>query len=443
MKKIKSISTKILLFILSTIILITFIPIYVSADETDPLENILGEVYIQNVATGMYMDIEYGEIGGIPSLETGANSVQREYSASDSQKWIIERVEEPSPYAGEIVIRSAYSGKYLGVSYDDTVFLAQYDTIDDFNIWNINPTGDGTYTFTFSFTPTIPDCYTVAVRSPNSSQNAPIYQMVEEDMASDECDEWYIVKKVISVVNYYDNSFSGYNNGALIGYIDDAVSFANAIYAKNFGISIFMDGDARPYTMYTGCQTDANEPCDPLLCGSTCSEHHKNAYRIWENLMTTDLNRELNHIYILWSNRDEGVFCDENHELVNSYARVYRTSEIEGETQQIIQVFNIPYFTTSIPTYYLTREISMKLILSHEIAHCIGMRDVYDDTSGYHNTLDGEMTCLMDAFCEYDALDFYNSVTNGTINLFCPNCKNKLSNYTSNLTILVNQMPET
>ena len=195
MKKFKYRQVKILSLILSTILLISSIPLSISANTTNDVETVvLGEAYIQNVATGMYMDIAYGEIvGSPPSMETGAYAVQRKYSGLDSQKWIIERVISPSYYEGKLVVRSAYSGKYLGVSYDDTVSLAQYDTIDDFNVWNFNRTANGTYQFTFTFDPTIPDCYTVAVRSPNSGEGARIRQMYEEDMVSDECDEWYIV----------------------------------------------------------------------------------------------------------------------------------------------------------------------------------------------------------------------------------------------------------
>ena len=419
MKKAKSIRTKVLLFVLSTVILINFIPIYVSADTTDPFAHILGEVYIQNVATGMYMDLEYGEIYGDVSTETGAYAVQRKYSNSDSQKWIIERVQEPSPYAGEIVIRSVYSGKYLGVSYDDTVFLAQYDTIDDFNIWQINYTGDGTYTFSFSFIPTIPDCYTVAVRSPNSSENARIYQMVEEDMASDECDEWYIVKKVISVKNYYDNTFA--EDSTLVSYIDDAVSFANKVYSANFSIGVYMDGDATydNNAVADTCNYSSNSPCS---CSLIHDQHHKGLTAMSEYLIEKE--RPANHIYVMWANRPpneqnpNGVYCRTNpktniHEFVNAFGAVTNKRPVIN----ILWIYEGNSINLS--ERNRTKKSCMSLTLSHEITHCLGANEI-DDV--YHSGF--SYNCIMDtmSLSSSEINGLYDDCLNNEANAFGTLC---------------------
>ena len=439
MKKRKSIKIRVLLFVLSAVLLVSAVPICASADRPDPLEHILGEVYIQNVATGMYMDIEYGEFYGYVSDETGANAVQRKYSGSNSQKWIIERVQEPSPYAGEIVIRSAYSGKYLGVSYDDTVFLAQYDTIDDFNIWQINPTGNGTYTFSFSFIPTIPDAYTVAVRSPNSSENALIYQMVEEDMSSDECDEWHIVKKVISVVNYYDDSFSGYLEGDLIDYIDDAVSFANVVYARYLGIGIYMDGDAQSYESVMGEKSIADQcgqnsnvicSCDADKCGASCEGvHHKNIRTMSNQLMNDPRNN--NHIYVLWANRSFG-YCDVDTTDNNKHTGTYAVGAV-WDNRPVINMLSTQAHNKD------ERIATMAIGLAHEMTHCLNMDDVYDND--IHKGEDDQYVCIMDKQDMSKQYQFYHNILAGewyelsnSSNIgagvsigtapFCPSCLN-------------------
>ena len=397
MKKIKSISTKILLLVLSTVILINFIPIYVSADTTDPFAHILGEVYIQNVATGMYMDIENSDELPEPSTEAGAYAVQRNYSGSNSQKWIIERVQEPSPYAGEIVIRSAYSGKYLGISYDDTVYLAQYDTIDDFNIWQINPTGNGAYTFTFSFIPTIPDCYTVAVPSPDSAQGIRVRQMYEEDMGSDECDEWYIYKRTISVVNYYDEFFAETQN------IQAAVEFADFIFFNQFGIRVSMDGNPTLYEINSG--HGKNVPCDSS-CGDSCIDHHNNIKRI--RLDIQNRPREDNHVYVLWSDRERGVFCNGSsvtHYPLSDYAGGVGYDEQNADLpKSVIQIFRLMRDSLD------HRKIQcMSVVLTHEMVHCLGRHDVEHDK----NT-----SCIMNGY-DYD---LYADILDGQKAPFCQSC---------------------
>ena len=154
-----------------------------------------GGFFIQNVATEMYIDID----GGI--TDNGAAATQSKYSAMDSQRWIIQTL----PDSGATVVKSALSGNYLGISYDDNILLGVYDYVDDFTIWNVEYEDDGTYTFWF--TPTGPDGTTVAV--PSNDEGARVMMQTDWELYTENCNKWelrpVLYKRDVSI--FYDNGY--------------------------------------------------------------------------------------------------------------------------------------------------------------------------------------------------------------------------------------------
>jgi len=73
----------------------------------------------------------------------------------------------------------------------------------------------------------------------------------------------------------------------------------------------------------------------------------------------------------------------------------------------------------------------MMVCLSHEIAHCLGMDDVYDNPGH-----DKEGTrCVMEKYNAGSAIGFYSAVEEGRKFPFCDSCMDEMQEYTSNIVI--------
>ncbi|MBR6680844.1 MAG: hypothetical protein IKL59_06250, partial [Clostridia bacterium] len=274
-----------------------------------------------------------------------------------------------------------------------------------------------------------------AVRSPNSSENARIYQMVEEDMASDECDEWYIVKKVISVKNYYDNTFA--QDSTLVSYIDDAVSFANKVYSANFGIGVYMDGVAiyDPNAIASQCNDECN-------CASQShSNHCRGLGQMSEYLYDRAQGREADHIYVMWANRPP-VYDIYTYNYYGQYCRIHPKTKIHeytsalGAVTDFRPVINILYVYRGLLPYNTTLAC-MSITLAHEMVHCLGMDDVYDLHFAAHEA--NKYSCIMDNPIlnnprhDHEMIDLYDSCLNNN-NPFCDDCKLIFSEHVSDYT---------
>ena len=80
--------------------------------------------YIQNGATGMYMDVEG------PSTAVGAYIQQWSFSTALQKQWII----TPTS-GGYYTIESRYNNLYLGVDSSNTSLVKQYSTLNDYTQW--------------------------------------------------------------------------------------------------------------------------------------------------------------------------------------------------------------------------------------------------------------------------------------------------------------------
>jgi hypothetical protein len=222
----------------------------------------------------------------------------------------------------------------------------------------------------------------------------------------------------LSYVHYYDSTFVG--NTAAIQNITYANAFSNFVFSRYFNVTMTMDGSASQYdTIIEDCPLGATASCDNN-CGNDCSaQHHKNGLNI-SNQLYYD-SRESNHIYVLWTNRNAGIYCTETngvHRTVNWIAVVY------GKRPVIH--FLMVYNTSTL------QRACMALNLVHETAHTLKMNDVYDNAG--HDT-SGATNCVMERFEPDNAYAYYQDVLNGIKRPFCSSCEEAMLSYTSNISI--------
>ena len=170
--------------------------------------------------------------------------------------------------------------------------------------------------------------------------------------------------ETIYVKNYYDSTYSG--NTEKINKISTAVSFLNNVYYEEFYLKFEMDGPPVQYE-YAGvdiCPNGSNE-CNGT-CGTLCLMHHKNVFRIADELYTNYF--EPNHIVVMWSDSEENVFCDstsEAHSATDVFACVIWLGEHPIPVIQVLR--NDP----------LNEKESMAINLAHEVAHTLGLKEIY------------------------------------------------------------------
>ncbi|MBQ9073920.1 MAG: RICIN domain-containing protein, partial [Muribaculaceae bacterium] len=363
-----------------------------------------GTYFIQNVETEKYADVEG------PSKAEGAIIQQWAFSAANQKKWGIEHV---SGSGGYVRIKSVYSGLYVGVDSSSTTTVRQYSTKNDYTLWKVQLTSSDNLKLTNKATGTV-------LSSPSSSSNGANLTMVTYTNNSAYKDEWRIVSKVISYVNYYDSTFA--SNTQLRQNIELANSFSNLAYSKYYSVGMYMDNAAHQYaTTIDNCSNGANMPCSDITCGSDCSSnHHKNTFAISSQLYNAP--READHIYILWTHHTSNTYCDEYsgvHTPTSSIALVW-------DSRPVIHFLKISGGSADV------RLACMAITLVHETAHTLKMNDVYDNSG---HDVASATDCVMERFDGATAYAFYQDVLNGIETPFCSSCDAAMKSYTSNITI--------
>ena len=358
-----------------------------------------GAYYIQNAGTEKYIDIE-----GLYAV-AGAQVIQFEYVyLEDPDLQMMWEIEHVSDSGGYVRIKSAAADIYLGVNPSELSDIILTEEQDDYSLWKIDTTSRKTLAFYCCAT----EDDELAMFVPNTTNRAAIIQTTYVNDATDLKDEWHIVKKVISMVNYYDSNFSSYGSGVFIDYIDDAVSFANIVYARYLCIGIYMDGNAQSYESVMGeksiaeqCTTGNTQVCSYDICGSICKGgHHKNVKTMSDQLMANP--RTDDHIYVLWANRYFGYcYVDEDNNHKKSYAI--------GTVCNKRPIININYIAGN---GYPEKLACMAIGLSHEITHCLNMDDVYDNNVHSEND-NSQYICIMDAYNSIQSRQLYENIRAG------------------------------
>ena len=342
-----------------------------------------------------------------------ASIQQWKYHTGDQEKWDIEHV---SNSGGYVRLKSVYSGLYIGVDSSNTSSIKQYSEQNNYTLWKITRSSHGNLIFVCKATESSDTVLSVPLSSNGNGTN--LTQLTYTDNSNTR-DEWYLIKKVISYVHYYDSTFVG--NAQLIQNIELANSFSNLVYSRYYNVGMYMDGVASQYaTVIDSCTTGTNIPCNDATCGTDCNaNHHKNGLVISNQLYNSA--REDDHIYVMWTNRSYGTYCNED-------------SGVHGTVGWIAVVYGkrpVIHFLT-INGNSNVQLACMTLNLVHETAHSLKMSDVYNNTG---HDISGATECLMERFDGGTAYAFYQDVLNGIEKPFCDSCDEAMRGYTSNITI--------
>ena len=379
-----------------------------------------GTYFIQNAGTERFIDVEG------PSKNDGAIIQQWNYHAGNQSKFVIEHIDGARGY---VRLKSVYSNKYVGVDTSNTGVIRQYATPGDHTLWAIDANTKNNLTFTCKATES--SGVKLAVPLNSNSNGTDLTQLIDTDDTTLR-DEWYLNKKVISCVNYYDLTFAG--NTTYINNIAAAVSFANTMYSRQFYVGIYKDGNAMQYldAIADDCQCGANNPCSASSgCGSNCANHHKNVDRILNQLL--GLDREDDHIYVLWSDREPNVYCVKKNGTHTLYDSTYPCAE--GSVAATYLDEPVILFEKIVGTNASEQLGCMKINLSHEIAHVLGKTEAYVNEEHEKNN----DYCVM----QISRSIYYDSISvafeNNIFSAFCGMCHGEMVNCTANINIEGNE----
>lgn len=377
-----------------------------------------GDYYIQNASTEKYIYTSG------TSASTSSNPLQYQYNQNfPLMQWEIQHVTNSGGY---VRIKSKGGNVYLGINkilnsnntYEYDVVLSS--TLNDYTLWKIDVTSRKTLVF---------KCKAIentgyAMYAPNSTNGAAIQQTTYVNNTN-LSDEWHIVKKVISVVNLYDEYFDEFNS------IQSAVSFANLVFARYLNIGIYFDGLPSLYNLSSGnpvCQKDENDDCDDACLAnedSNCNSHHKNLHRIWLELKNG--RRENDHIYVLWSDREDNTFCEMKnnaHNTIYNILAMVRYFPSESDLpKSVIQVIQLS--EESQEQELVNKLNRMSIVLVHEMIHCLGRHDI----EHYYGD------CIMVTDYNQISDSFFNNILNMTNDPFCQSCMSDIKLNYSNATI--------
>ena len=227
--------------------------------------------------------------------------------------------------------------------------------------------------------------------------------------------------ETVYVKNLYDKTYSG--NTEKISNISTAVSFLNLVYYDEFQLKFVMDGSPVRYELagLDICTNGVNE-CDST-CGSSCKSHHKNVFRIAEELYESYFDS--NHIVVLWSDSIDATYCGSRSDLHFPAIAIALTVPLEEQPSPIVQVFsNVP-----------NNEIeSMSINLAHEVAHTLWLKEIYNNdyeddaivngTTWHDNDETG--MCIMKSYGTYDAPKLYSQTLDSQASALCDYCIGKL-----------------
>lgn len=364
--------------------------------------------YIRNVATDKYMEVENG------TTAEGGIVQQRGFEAVRYMQWLFELDGD-----GFFRIKSLKSGKYLGANSSNTSEVRQYGTVTDYLRWKIVETSSGNYRLVCKASTWRKSVLAAPATTSGDGVDLTIQTTYTDDSSYN--DEWGFDNNIIYYVNYYDSTFAG--NTAMINAIETANSFSSYVYSKYYNLDVIMDGVAiQRETVIDLCEVPFDLGCNNEMCGSDCNvNHHKNGLVISNELFNSP--REDNHVYVLWTNRNYGIYCHEDkdsgtHTSADWIAVVYGFRPV------------IHFMTISGNTN--VQLACMTTVLVHETAHVLNMPDVSDNPG--HDSADST-ECVMEPFDSDDAYWFYLQILLGAKDPFCASCDAAMKGNTSNINI--------
>ncbi len=359
-----------------------------------------GIYFLKNRKSNKMLDIEG------PSTAAGTKIHQWQFYGHDSQRWWVDYQSD-----GYYTIKSVHSGLYLSVENNSSATNARITQLADGTAsgqrWKFTELSDGVYKITSK-------CGGINIAmSVDGSGNDNGNEIKNKTYIKDSNyqDEWIVEKYTFYYVNYFDSSL----NETMQGEINTVVEFVDKVYNSCFGIKMKSNGSATRYVnaIADKCSHGINQACTDSDCGLDCDvNHHKNIKVISDQLYNS--NREYNHLYVMWSDRNSNTYCNETngvHKTVDWLAVVYNNRPVIHK----LKIYGVS-------NNYKHRE--MCITLAHETAHTFGFHDVYDIPG--HDSQDS-FNCVMERYAEIESKNFYNEVSAGRRCAFCSSCVNELN----------------
>jgi hypothetical protein len=186
-----------------------------------------------------------------------------------------------------------------------------------------------------------------------------------------------------------------------------------------------MDGSPLAYNLSEEISAHPASGACTDECGSTCPTHHNNVHRIASELY--DEYWERNHVVVMWSDYPNDTYCArdyyELHQTIAAHALVTKVQVgSEYVHQPIVQIINLDnsHAQNGICSVYDL----MSLLIAHEIAHTLGLAEVYNGAYGDPDThKTNNSTCIMGKVT-YSNVD--NIVASGSSAL-CSACRSNLA----------------
>ena len=132
------------------------------------------------------------------------------------------------------------------------------------------------------------------------------------------------------------------------------------------------------------------------------------------------LPHENNHIVVSWMNRPLGTYCDMETGVHGIETSVVADATVNAPYVSIRTVKVVPDALNNTQPL----ETVMSIIVTHEIAHTLGLTEQYD-VEGHCLNEEGEKVyfCCMERISySEDVQRFKNRVSQGLESVFCPDC---------------------
>ena len=239
----------------------------------------------------------------------------------------------------------------------------------------------------------------------------------------------YMVDLIIRVVEsrqVYIRYDAATMSSTWVGYTPEVVKFLQRPFSETVGVFYYCNSTPQSYNsnLVGQCTHGYTAACDNELCGASCVEnHHKNLVRLTNEIRGNDTSST----YIYWRNAPSEVFCNSNStgcsQLSNGvYGVVYNNQ-------------NVAFMLQCPETGSSRIKAAMCIIAAHEIAHTLGLKEVYTNSNKYGDNPDHDevdttpFECVMEAYQSDDVVQLYESIRSGYASAFCTYCADKLDDH--------------
>ena len=357
--------------------------------------------YIQNVATGKYIDIEG------PSKLEGAIIQQWQFNAKPQSRWYLSFESD-----GYFTLKSEYSNMYIGVDSTNSSVVKQYSTISDYTKWKAIKTASGNCKLVCKG---IESSGMVLATPYETSGNGANLTMTTYTDDSNYKDEWDLQSCLysFSIVHYYDQGYNVRFTNTPEN-IDSYQDLCSIVLLKLFGVAI--DTTINSYTscadLCTGTPTTLSHTS--IDCNHT--DDHKTRTAIHDDGVAqfnagTDVITK-----VMWSGHSLGGKVSASYKFSHMIIMTIKTVT----DNSYVNLDNTVIRAKSVYT------------LLHEVSHQLGAPDhyCYDPTSDNCNNpsndcwrCDRNLLSPPDCIMTEPKTDIEERCNNGTeYTLYCSQC---------------------